>query len=44
MDEGDIRILLGDNTRSGAGMLRPIKFPCFVVWISAKLAGLDTCG
>jgi len=32
-DEGGGRILLGDNTGSGAGMLRPVNFQCAGVWI-----------
>ena len=31
------RILLGDNTGGGADMVRPIRFRCAVVWISAGL-------
>jgi len=37
-DKTDARILLGDNTGGGAVMLRPIRFQCAGVWISAGLA------
>jgi hypothetical protein len=31
------RILLGDNTGGGAGVLRPITFQCVPAWISTGL-------
>jgi hypothetical protein len=37
-DEGGRRILLGDNTGSGAVMLRPVRFQCVGVCISTRLS------
>ena len=39
--ECDGRILLGDNTRGGAVVLRPIRLQCVVVWISTGLSRLE---
>jgi hypothetical protein len=38
-DEGGGRILLGDNTGSGAVILRPIRLECAGVWVSIGLPG-----
>jgi hypothetical protein len=32
-DEGEGRLLPGDNTRSGKVVLRPIKFKCLRIWV-----------
>jgi hypothetical protein len=32
-EEGGGRILLGDNTVGGAGILAPVRFQCVGVWI-----------
>jgi hypothetical protein len=37
------RILLGDNTGGGTDMVRPIRFRCVGVWISAGLRFLYIC-
>jgi len=37
-DEGDGRILLGDNTGGGTVRLWPIKLRCVGVWISTILS------
>jgi len=34
-DEGEIRILLGDNAGGGAVMLEPMGLQCIRVWISS---------
>jgi len=36
-NEGERRILLGDNTGSGAVVLRPIGFQCDGIWLSTEL-------
>ena len=36
-DEGDGRILLGDNTGGGAVMLGPIRLQFIRVWISSSV-------
>jgi hypothetical protein len=36
-NQGDGRILLGDNTGCGAVMLRPIRFQCVGIWNSTGL-------
>ena len=37
-DEGGGRILLGDNTEGGTVTLRPVRFHCVGVWISAEIS------
>ena len=37
LEEGDGRILLGDNTGDGAVVLLPIRFQCAGVWITSGL-------
>jgi hypothetical protein len=37
-DEGGGRILLGDNTDGGTVTLRPVRFQCVGVWISAGIS------
>jgi hypothetical protein len=38
LDEGDGRILLGDNTGGGTVMLRPITFQRVEVWAPTRLS------
>jgi hypothetical protein len=42
-DEGDGRILLGDNTGDGAAMMQPIKLQRVGVWISNELLFIYNC-
>lgn len=42
-EEGGRRILLSDNADGGAVMLRPVRFQCAGVWISAGIRCMYTC-